>query len=174
MHGKQVVDRSRISGQEPEADAVVAFTPRLACTILTADCLPVLFCDRKGGRVAAAHAGWRGLVGGVLESTVAALDCDPPNLMAWLGPAIGPRAFEIGPEVRARFLDSYPGCDEAFDTRGGGLYADLYAIARRALADAGVTQVSGGDLCTHSDARRFYSYRRDGDTGRMATVIWFE
>ena len=174
VHGRQVVDRSKFAEEEPEADAAVAFSPGLACTILTADCLPVLFCDREGSRVAAAHAGWRGLAGGVLEATVTALETDPANLVAWLGPGIGPKAFEVGAEVREQFLSVYPGCSEAFETRDGSLFADLYAIARLALADAGVSRVSGGQHCTHADQNRFYSYRRDGRTGRMATVIWFE
>ena len=124
--------------------------------------------------VAAAHAGWRGLARGILEATVTALETDPANLVAWLGPGIGPKAFEVGAEVREQFLSVYPGCSEAFETRDGSLFADLYAIARLALADAGVSRVSGGQHCTHADKNRFFSDRRDGRTGRMATVIWFE
>lgn len=174
VHGKDVVDRSNITAAEPEADAVISFQPGKPCSILTADCLPVLFCDRAGTRVAAAHAGWRGLAAGVLEATVLALDCPPGELLAWLGPAISVQAFEVGPEVRERFLVTYPGCARAFHSRDGSLYCDLYAIARIALAESGVGQVCGGDHCTYTEQERFFSYRRDGSTGRMASVVWFE
>jgi len=146
----------------------------VVCAVMTADCLPVLFCSRNGNGVAAAHAGWRGLVGGVLESTVHALNND--DLMAWLGPAIGPKAFAVGVEVRETFLERLgEGCHDAFlqiDERHW--FADLYCLARMALAGVGVTEVYGGHECTFSNPERFFSYRRDTQTGRMATLIWRE
>jgi YfiH family protein len=139
---------------------------------MTADCLPVLFCDRAGTRVAAAHAGWRGLADGVLEATAAAIGGD---LMAWLGPAIGPRAFEVGPPVRQAFLERLGDCAAAFhQTDDSHWLADLYQLARLSLARVGITEVYGGEYCTLSDPTRFFSYRRDGQTGRMATLIWRE
>ncbi|MEP1594211.1 MAG: peptidoglycan editing factor PgeF, partial [Halieaceae bacterium] len=149
---------------------------RLACAVLTADCLPVLLCDRAGSTVAAAHAGWRGLAAGVLESTVQAMAVNSGELMAWLGPAIGPTAFEVGPEVRETFLGSagVPGLADCFapsPSREVHFLADLYGLARLRLAAAGVESVYGGDFCTHTDSSRFYSYRRDGQTGRMVSLI---
>jgi YfiH family protein len=133
----------------------------------------VLLCDRAGTRVGIAHAGWRGLADGVVEATLAALECAPGELMAWLGPAIGPEAFEVGDEVRARFVAADEGAGEAFvrNTRGRW-QADLYALARRRLAQAGVDAVHGGGASTHAEPRRFYSHRRDGTCGRLASLIW--
>ncbi len=172
VHGIDVADAAE--GSDRTADAAVARRPDAVCAVLTADCLPVLLCDRDGERVAAAHAGWRGLAGGVLAAAVAALDVDPASLMAWLGPAIGPGAFEVGAEVRDAFLQRRPTHDTAFRpaATGGKYLGDLYALARGELAAAGVTAVFGGGLCTVSDPARFYSYRRDGVTGRMASLIW--
>lgn len=159
-----------------EADAVVAFSPGEVCAVLTADCLPVLLCDRAGTRVGAVHAGWRGLAEGVVESAVAALAATPREILCWLGPAIGPNAFEVGPGVRARFLEVMgPGAARGF--RPGApdrWFADLSLLARLRLAALGVTAVFGGDVCTHSDPARFFSFRRDGTTGRMATLVWIE
>ena len=156
-----------------EADAAVARQAGAVCAVMTADCLPVLFCDRAGSVVAAAHAGWRGLAGGVLEATVNAMAVPPGEILAWLGPAIGPAQFEVGDEVRAAFTAGDPGAAAAFVPHGPGKWlADIYALARRRLAAAGVDAVSGGGLCTVSDGRRFFSYRRDGVTGRMATLVW--
>ena len=141
---------------------------------MTADCLPVVFADRAGTRIGVAHAGWRGLVGGVLEATVSALRSEPGQLVAWLGPAIGPAAFEVGPEVRAAFI-ARDGANEAAFVRNaaGRFQADLYALARRALARVGLHQVSGGGRCTQHEAADFFSFRRDGgQTGRMATLAW--
>jgi polyphenol oxidase len=161
-----------------EADAAVTFTGKHACVVLTADCLPVFFCDRRATRVGVAHAGWRGLADGVLENTVAALAANPEELLVWLGPAIGARVFEVGPEVRQAFLDGHPEAAAAFvpsPYRLKHYMADLYRLARQRLASVGVTQVFGGNLCTLSDRERFYSFRRDGaQTGRMASVIWLE
>lgn len=159
----------------PRADASVACDQRYACVVQSADCLPVLFCDRRGTRVAAAHAGWRGLAGGVLEATVAALGCPADEVLVWLGPAISNRQYEVGGEVFEAFVSAQPAAAAAFEAspyRLGHFMCDLYRLARLRLEALGITRISGGHFCTASDAR-FYSFRRDnGDTGRMASVIW--
>lgn len=174
VHGVSVVEAD--PAQVAEADASWSAAPGIACAIMTADCLPVLFCDRAGARVAAAHAGWRGLAAGVLESTVAALGCPADQVLAWLGPAIGPQAFEVGAEVREAFVSQHAGAAAAFvpSANPGRYMADLYHLARVRLAAVGVTAVYGGGLCTFSDAARFYSYRREPRTGRLASLIWLE
>ncbi|WP_295389857.1 peptidoglycan editing factor PgeF [uncultured Thiodictyon sp.] len=155
------------------ADAAVACRPGAVCAVLTADCLPLLICDRRGRRVAAVHAGWRGLAAGVIEGTLKALGESPADLLVWLGPAIGPAAFVVGPEVRAAFLAADPAAIGAFQPAAGDRWlADLFALARARLAQAGVTRVYGGGDCTYSDPERFFSFRRDGVTGRMASLIW--
>lgn len=168
-------------GGVPRADASIATTPGHVCAIMTADCLPVLLCDAAGTVVGAAHAGWRGLCDGVIEATLArmAAQAGPGSeWLAWLGPAIGPSAFEVGAEVREAFLAQAreaerPAVEAAFRPGAPGKYwADLYALARTRLARAGCTRVYGGDACTVADAARFYSYRRDRTTGRMATLVW--
>lgn len=173
VHGIQVVaaDPARVA----EADASWTATPGIACTAMTADCLPALFCDRAGTRVAAAHAGWRGLAGGVLEATVQALDVAPEDLLVWLGPAIGPAAFEVGAEVREAFVRQHGEAASAFvpGANAGKYMADIYQLARIRLAAIGVTAVSGGGLCTYNDPR-FYSYRRNARTGRFASLIWLQ
>jgi YfiH family protein len=142
---------------------------------MVADCLPVLLADREGSCVAAAHAGWRGLAAGVIERTVEALPVNPSRLVAWLGPAIGPEAFEVGPEVRQAFLADDPQTTVDFRPGVGDRWlADLYGLARRRLARLGIRDVSGGGFCTVSDAGRFFSYRRDGVTGRFAALVWRE
>jgi hypothetical protein len=143
---------------------------------MTADCLPVLFCDQAGTKVGAAHAGWRGLQAGVLERTVQALQAEPSDLMAWLGPAIGATAFEVGEEVRQVFMQHDAAAEAAFQPspNAGKWLADIYLLARQRLNALGLTQVSGGEYCTYSDAERFFSYRRDGQTGRMGSFIWLE
>jgi len=157
------------------ADACFEDRPGRVCAVLTADCLPVLLCNTAGTRVAAAHAGWRGLLAGILEHAVAAFADPADQLLAWLGPAIGPAAFEVGDEVRAAFLAEDPASAAHFATgRPGHWHADLYGLARQRLARSGVDRVSGGGLCTFSDAERFFSYRRDGVTGRMASLIWLQ
>ena len=177
VHGVQVVQAPVVQGDAcPVADAAWTAVPGVACTVMTADCLPVLFCSIDGARVAAAHAGWRGLHAGVLEATVRAMGVDAGRLMAWLGPAIGPDAFEVGPEVREAFLawaDGSPRVAACFASSGrpGHYLADLYALARYRLDALGITQVYGGNYCTFSDSDRFYSYRRDGQTGRMASLV---
>jgi hypothetical protein len=155
------------------ADACLDDRPGRVCAVLTADCLPVLFCNLAGTRIAAAHAGWRGLLAGVLEQTVAAFDDSPDQIMAWLGPAIGPGAFEVGDEVRGDFVAERPASSMHFRPHGEGHWlADLYGLARDRLAGLGIERVGGGGLCTFSDPTRFFSYRRDGVTGRMASLIW--
>jgi YfiH family protein len=173
VHGAHVVDAAAVSGI-PDADASIATRPGVVCAIMTADCLPVLFADRAGAVVGAAHAGWRGLAQGVLQNTVMRMrEAGAGEITAWLGPAIGPRAFEVGAEVRAAFADADPAAAAAFTAQADGKYlADIYLLARRALAGCGVQEVSGGRLCTVGDAARFYSYRRDRVTGRMASLIW--
>lgn len=158
-----------------QADASWSATPGVACVVMTADCLPVLFCDRAGKRVAAAHAGWRGLAAGVLESTLDSLDVEPSEVLVWLGPAIGPQAFEVGPEVREAFVATHPQAASAFvpSQNEGRMMADIYALARLRLAARGVTCVYGGGQCTVTDPR-FFSYRRSPRTGRFASLIWLE
>ncbi|SFD24374.1 conserved hypothetical protein [Thiohalospira halophila DSM 15071] len=168
VHGVAVADAGAGPGQQ--ADASVATEPGTVCAVLTADCLPVLLARSDGTAVAAAHAGWKGLAAGVLEATAVRLG--PGRITAWLGPAIGPAAFEVGEEVRAAFVDSDPGAAACFRYQGGSLHADLYALARRRLFAAGVAVVHGGGRCTFTEGERFYSYRREGRTGRMATLIW--
>ncbi|QCY10451.1 peptidoglycan editing factor PgeF [Pseudomonas sp. MPC6] len=157
------------------ADASWTATPGIACTAMTADCLPVLFCDRAGTRVAAAHAGWRGLAAGVLEATLDSLAVPPAEVLAWLGPAIGSQAFEVGPEVRETFVRQLPEAAEAFvpSANAGKFMADIYQLARLRLAARGVTAVYGGGFCTVTDPR-FFSYRRAPRTGRFASLIWLE
>jgi YfiH family protein len=172
VHGRNVCDAAAGSA---EADAAYADTPGVVCAVLTADCLPLLLCDREGRAVAAVHAGWRGLAAGIVEAAVERFAAEPESLLAWLGPAIGPAAFEVGPEVRSRFLSGDQGASEAFvPGQGDRWFADLYALARRRLARAGVRAVHGGGHCTFTEQGRFYSFRRDGETGRMASLIWMD
>lgn len=172
VHGSSLVDAAQVNGPV-RADGSYASAPGAVCAVLTADCLPVLFCSQDGERVAVVHAGWRGLAAGVLEAALEAMG--PGEHLAWLGPAIGPAAFEVGPEVRNAFLSYHPTAAAAFqETRPGHWLADLYGLARLRLAARGVDAVYGGGFCTFRDAERFYSYRRDGVTGRMATLIWRE
>jgi YfiH family protein len=159
----------------PTADASVARGAGAVCVVMTADCLPVLFCDRDGTRVGAAHAGWRGLAGGVLGATLKALDAPPSQLMAWLGPAIEQDAFEVGDEVREAFLKLADDNAEAFKANARGRWqADLYRLARNELARLGVTAVYGGGFECFADSERFFSYRRENRTGRMASLVWLE
>lgn len=173
VHGTTVLEVAEKNPAPVSADATISFAANQVCVVMTADCLPVLFCNRAGTRIGAAHAGWRGLADGVLEATLAALGED--DWLAWLGPAIGPEAFEVGDEVRLAFQARMADCDTAFrPTPTGRWLADLYQLARLSLAQAGVTAVYGGDYCTYSDPDSFFSYRRDGKTGRMASLIWRE
>ncbi len=192
VHGNVVINADGAGGV-PEADAAFAKKTGTVCAVMTADCLPLLLCDEAGTMVAAAHAGWRGLAGGVIEATVRAMDVAPERLLVWLGPAIGPQEFEVGEEVRQAFMAHHPAAAEAFVPRDVGRaspatagtarptepgarkwLADIYFLARQRLALMGVTRVYGGGLCTYRDRERFYSYRRDGATGRMASLIWLE
>ena len=178
VHGTRVWDLSSEYQQQgvPEADASIACRPDRVCTIMSADCLPVLLADCRGTQVGAAHAGWRGLAQGVIEQTVAAMRASGADqLTAWLGPAIGPGAFEVGIEVRRAFAHLGPQAEAAFTPVPGKadkFMADLAGLARIALLRSGVTQVSGGQDCTVSDPAKFYSFRRDQVTGRMASLIW--
>lgn len=173
VHGTEVVAAEK-SSSGVVADACVSRTPGHACAVMTADCLPVLLCSKDGSVVGAAHAGWRGLRDGVIEATIDAMGVPGIHLHAWLGAAIGPDAFEVGDDVRQAFLAHDPHLGGAFSPglREGKWMANLYAIARERLAARGVVSVTGGDLCTYGDAERFYSYRRDGVTGRMVAMIW--
>jgi hypothetical protein len=175
VHGTDVCGMGAVSCY-PTADAAVALQKAQVCVVMTADCLPVLFCDQAGTKVGAAHAGWRGLQAGVLERTVQALQTEPSELMAWLGPAIGATAFEVGEEVRHAFMQSNAAAEAAFkpSSNAGKWLADIYLLAKLRLSALGVTQISGGDYCTYSDTERFFSYRRDGQTGRMGSFIWLE
>jgi YfiH family protein len=174
VHGSQVVDAAGVT-TPVAADAAYALEPGVICAVLTADCLPVLLCDRGGRAVAAAHAGWRGLAAGVIERTIAALPVPGSALLAWLGPAIGAEAYVVGEEVRETFVMHDPAAEAAFrPAADGGWHADLYRLARQRLRSQGVTAVHGGGFCTYQDAVRFYSYRRDGVTGRMASLIWLQ
>ncbi len=174
VHGCEVVVYGR-TGQPPRADAVTAVASGEICAVLTADCLPVLLCDRSGKQVAAVHAGWRGLQAGVIESAVASFGDSPDRILAWLGPAIGPEAFEVGSEVRDAFMHSRPRDERAFSPgRNNRWMADIYQLARNRLKRCDVSFVGGGEYCTCSDPERFFSYRRDGKTGRMASLIWID
>ncbi len=172
VHRARVVELGGESN--PEADASFTRKAGQVCAVLTADCLPVLFCDRAGSVVAAAHAGWRGLAEGVLEATVAAMQVPPGDVLAWMGAAIGPQTFEVGDEVRQAFVERHPEAADAFvpQPTPGKWLADIYQLARIRLRHAGVQAVYGGGRCTFNEADSFYSYRRDGVTGRMAALVW--
>ncbi|HWD22498.1 MAG TPA: peptidoglycan editing factor PgeF [Burkholderiales bacterium] len=172
VHGTAVIDLDS-SLSDVVADAAITRSSNRPCAIQVADCLPVLFADRSATVVGAAHAGWRGLVAGVLEATIAAMGVPGAEILAWLGPAIGPRAYEVGEEVRAAFLAHDEAASTAFSpTRPGHWRLDLCLVARQRLHAKGIRSLYGGGLCTYSDRDRFYSYRRDGPTGRMAAFIW--
>ena len=174
VHGTTVVKAETVSAPVI-ADAAWTRAPGRSCVVMTADCLPVLLCDRVGTVVAAAHAGWRGLAAGVIGATVARLGMPPMELLAWLGPAIGPDAFEVGEEVRAAFLKLDAGNVVCFRPSPAGRWlADLYELARRQLRSLGVSAIYGGEFCTFSEPERFFSYRREPRTGRMASLIWLE
>lgn len=173
VHGDTVVDAGADVGDR-RADGCFTRSPGRVCVVLTADCLPVLLCDTSGRCVAALHAGWRGLAAGIIAAGVRAMASPTGDLMAWLGPAIGPAAFEVGAEVRDVFVNRDPDHARAFVPRGDRWLADLYLLARQQLGALGVKAVYGGGWCTWNDRERFYSYRRDGTTGRMATLIWRE
>jgi YfiH family protein len=169
-HSTQVICADRVTGN-PEADASYTAKSNIVCTILTADCLPVLLCDQQGTMIAAIHGGWRGLLNGIIENTLSKMPAT--GLMAWLGPAIGVECFEVGDDVRDAFINKSAQFSCAFKNHAQGKYlADIYQIARIILNNAGVQQIYGGQYCTVTESDRFFSYRRDGQTGRMATMIW--
>ncbi|MBZ0334507.1 peptidoglycan editing factor PgeF [Marinobacter sp. AL4B] len=176
VHGTRVVELTRDNLNNcPDADASFTREQGVVCAILTADCLPVILADCDGRVVGAAHAGWRSLCGGVLENLIRAMAVEPSKLTAWFGPSIGPANFKVGPEVRAAFVEQQSESAYAFSEQGarpGHFIADIYELARLRLSRAGVSDISGGGLCTVDDPERFYSYRRDGQTGRMATLVW--
>lgn len=183
VHGNCVLDLDRVDlpvdrmPSEPlgPADAAVTSRPGVVCVVLTADCVPVLLAERRGRRVGAAHAGWRGLAQGILPAAVAALGVEPRDILAWLGPAIGPRAFEVGDEVRAAFAERGFAVDDAFERNDRGRWqADLYALAAQSLERAGVTALYGGEHCTFTESDRFFSHRREAPCGRMASLIWID
>jgi polyphenol oxidase len=175
LDARMSLDVTGAAASMAAADAAFTRRPGRICAILTADCLPVLLTEQSGAVVGAAHAGWRGLAGGVIEATVRAMDGPPERLMAWLGPAIGPEHFEVGAEVREASLKEDPGAERAFTLNARGRFmADLGALARRRLEALGVGRIYGGGQCTHADAERYFSHRRDGVTGRQATLIWLE
>jgi polyphenol oxidase len=171
VHGTQVIDLDKSAGRE--GDAAIARAAKTVCTVKAADCMPVLLADEAGTVVGAAHAGWRGLAAGVLEATLGQMGIPGKRVVAWLGPAIGPSVYEVGDEVRAVFLQHDAAAQSAFSpTRPGHWLLDLYAVARQRLQQRGVEHVFGGGFCTYCDPQRFYSYRRDGTTGRMAAFVW--
>ena len=172
VHGTRCIDAADPPADKA-ADAACCRASNVVCAVLTADCLPVLLCDEAGTVVAAAHAGWRGLLAGVIESTVAAMNVTGPQLLAWLGPAIGPDNFEVGSEVRDAFLAHDAAAAAAFIPHGEEKWrCDLYLLARQRLASLGVRRITGADFCTVREQMRFFSYRRDGSSGRMASLIW--
>lgn len=178
VHGTRVLDLDISADQTAlpaEADAAITTARGVVCAIQTADCLPLLLCDTAGTRVGAVHAGWRGLANGVIEAALTRLNIPAVQILAWLGPAIGPAAFEVGDDVRSVFVNADPGASRCFRAHTPGKWhADLYELARLRLQHAGVTRVYGGGWCTYHEAQDFFSYRRDGVTGRMATLIWLE
>jgi YfiH family protein len=176
VHGTQVARIDDLAeGAVPTADAAVARGSARVCAVLTADCMPLFLAHEDGTGVGVAHAGWRGMAAGVIENAVGAMEAEPESLVAWMGPTIGPDAFEVGPEVREAFVAMDPGAAAAFRAhRPGKFMADLYALARARLARAGVARVHGGGFCTFRDPERFFSYRREKRSGRMGAFIWIE
>jgi YfiH family protein len=174
VHGTRILDLDRERAPAP-ADGAVTTVPGTVCAVLTADCLPVVFCSTDGRRAGVAHAGWRGLLNGVLGAAVGALRCDPSDLVAWLGPAIGQAAYEVDADVRDAFAARRAAAAARFAPNARGRWqADLYGLARDALAAAGVRSVHGGGLCTYTDSERFFSHRREAPCGRMATLVWLD
>jgi polyphenol oxidase len=177
VHGTRVIDAAK-SGCLEDADASFANIANVVCVTMTADCLPVLLCDRSGSVVAAVHAGWRGLCDGIIEAAITSMAVQPQDILAWLGPAIGPQAFEVGPEVRQQFIEKGAEAEIAFSAVGNKWLCDIYAIAQQRLRKTGVSQIYGGGInenfCTYTDKACFFSYRRDQVTGRMASLIWLQ
>ncbi len=175
VHGT-VVANADAAECRVQADACIARHRGSVCVVMTADCLPVLLCDDAGTVVGAVHAGWKGLAAGVIEATVKAMNVEPQKLMAWFGPAIGPEAFEVGAEVRAAFVEQQAQAADAFTAHGdqGKYHADIYLLARQRLNALGITRIHGSNYCTYHQRDKFFSYRRDGVTGRMGTFIWLD
>lgn len=172
VHATKVLHLNGNTFENKRADAVYTNQAGQVCAIMTADCLPVLFCSKDGKEVAAAHAGWRGLCDGILENTVAQFTSSANEIMAWFGPAIGPKKFEVGAEVRQAFINQSSDLDSGFIAQGDKFLADIYLLARTKLQAIGISSIYGGSFCTVSDENRFFSYRRAGITGRMASLIW--
>jgi YfiH family protein len=173
VHGTVVIDAAKAT-PDAEADGAVTRAAGSVCAVLTADCLPILLSDRAGTTAGIAHAGWRGLAAGIIENVVQAMRVSPPDLIAYIGPGIGPRSYEVGEEVRQAFVGKDPDAAAAFVPRRNGKYlVDLYALARQRLEAARIAEVHGGGFCTAGD-ERFFSFRRDGNTGRMASLVWLE
>ncbi|NOX08945.1 MAG: peptidoglycan editing factor PgeF [Gammaproteobacteria bacterium] len=171
VHGRVVVELP-CSDTSPVADAVYTRQAGQVCAVLTADCLPLLLCDQQGRQVVAVHAGWRGLANGVIEQTLKTMGADAGQLMAWLGPAIGPEHFQVGDDVYSTFVAHSVMAKRGFVKDGERWLMDIYELARQRLQSCGVSAIYGGGLCTYADKERFYSYRRDGVTGRMASLVW--
>ena len=176
VHGNAVADLDILREVDvATADAATSGTPGRVAVVLTADCMPIFFCDERGTRVGVAHAGWRGMAAGVIENTVRSMAAEPSAILAWMGPAIGPADFEVGPEVREAFVAADARAGDAFVPHKPGKYlADLYALARQRLQRAGVRRIHGGGFCTYREADRFFSYRRERKSGRMGAFIWME
>jgi len=173
VHGSQVMQLPYVTDKNLSADAAYTKEAGVVCAVLTADCLPVVFCDQSGSYVAVAHAGWRSLLNGVLENTLRALPKDNVDIMCWLGPAIGPNKFEVGEEVYEQFVIKDSMHENSFQMQNDSKYlANIYQLAKNVLSTNGVKNVYGGEFCTYTQEDRFFSYRRDGQTGRMATLIW--
>ncbi|MCG7530600.1 peptidoglycan editing factor PgeF [Psychrobium sp. MM17-31] len=173
-HSIDVVDINPDTPQSCDGDAAFTRLTNTPCCVMTADCLPLLVTNRAGSKVAAIHGGWRGLADGIVENSLNYFSESPSELMVWLGPAIGPEQFEVGQDVVDIFVSKHPDNHQCFKARGDKFLADIYQLARNTLNRCGVTQISGGDYCTVTQDDKFFSYRRDGQTGRMATVIWIE
>lgn len=172
VHGTTIINAAEKFSQPPQADASFSEQANVVCAVMTADCLPVLLCDKQGKYIAAIHAGWRSLVAGIIEATRDHLQSE--DIIAWLGPAISGKQYEVGDEVRQQFIAADKEAEIAFNKNTKDKWClDMYAVAKQRLARAGIQQVYGGDFCTYEDDTRFYSYRRDGNTGRMASLIWY-
>jgi hypothetical protein len=174
VHGKRIIDAFE-AGPGEEADGCITSTPGVVCAVLTADCLPIFLCDRRGSRVGVLHAGWRGLAAGIIEEGLRKMQVPTGNMLAWLGPAIGPSAYEVGEDVRQAFVAQDPKAEAAFTPVPGRRdfwFADMYGLAHKRLRDQGVHDIHGGLRCTYRERNLFYSYRRDGGCGRMASLIW--
>lgn len=174
IHSNRVLALDAPLQAVPDADGSYTRVPGITCSVMTADCLPVLLCDKAGTQVAAVHAGWRGLADGIIEAALDKFTVPAEQVLAWLGPAIGPDAFEVGSEVRQQFVAAMAQAELAFSPHGEKWLADLYLLARQRLQQYGVTEIYGGEYCTFGEPELFYSYRRDGVTGRQASLIWLE